>query len=74
MQMQAENQPLPEETEKVTTPSDVSQRGRLGSGASILKFFKNSILKPRPHAEIHSTTIPEGQQDKTLAPFAMSGT
>ncbi len=72
--MQAENQPLPEETEKATTPLDSSQRLRLGSGASILKFLKNNILKPRPqHTEIHSGSIMEGEQGKTLAPFAMSG-
>ena len=72
--MQAENQPLPDEAEKATTPLDASQRGRMGSGASILKFLKNNILKPRPqHTEIHSGSIAEGEQDKTLAPFTMSG-
>lgn len=69
--MQADNQPLPDGVEKAL-PLDSSQRQRLGSGAAILKFLKNNILKPRQPTEIHSTSI-EGARDKTLAPFAMSG-
>ena len=72
LQMQAENQPLPEEIEKAL-PLDSSQRQRLGSGAAILKFLKNNILKSRQHTEIHSSNIGEGAKNKTLAPFAISG-
>lgn len=70
LQMQAENQPLPDEVEKAL-PLDSSQRLRLGSGASILRFI-NNILKPKP-STIHSGTLSEAERDKTLAPFAMSG-
>lgn len=70
--MQAENQPLPEEIEKAM-PLDSSQRLRLGSGAAILKFLKNNILKPRQPTEIHSGSIVDAEKNKTLAPFAMSG-
>ncbi len=69
--MQADNQPLPEESEKAT-PLETSQRSRMGSGASILKFLKNNILKPKPPTEIHSTGL-ETERDRTLAPFAISG-
>lgn len=72
LQVHADNQPLPEEVEKAL-PLDSSQRLRLGSGASILRFLKNNILKPKQPTEIHSGSIPEGERDKTLAPFAMSG-
>lgn len=70
--MQAENQPLPDEVERVL-PLDSAQRLRLGSGASILRFLKNNILKPKPPTEIHSGSLSEAERDKTLAPFAMSG-
>lgn len=68
MQVHAENQPLPDEVEKAL---DSSQRLRLGSGASILRFI-NNILKPKPPT-IHSGAMSEAERDKTLAPFAMSG-
>lgn len=72
MQRQADNQPLPDEVERAT-PLDFSQRLRLGSGASILRFLKNNILKPKQPTEIHSGSLSEAERDKTLAPFAMSG-
>ena len=71
-QMQAENIPLPEEVERALPP-DSAQRLRLGSGASILRFLKNNILKPKPPTEIHSGSLGEAERDKTLAPFAMQG-
>jgi hypothetical protein len=70
--MQADNVPLPEEIEKALPP-DSAQRLRLGSGASILRFLKNNILKPKPPTEIHSGSLSEAERDKTLAPFAISG-
>lgn len=54
-------------------PLEPSQRLRLGSGASILRFLKNNILKPKQPTEIHSTSISEEAKDRTLAPFTMPG-
>ena len=72
IKMQADNIPLPDEAEKIL-PLEPSQRLRLGSGTSILKFLKNNILKPKQPTEIHSGSISEVERDKTLAPFAISG-
>lgn len=71
--MQAQNKPLAEESDKAVPSLESSQRLRLGSGASLFKMLKTSLLKPKLPTEIHSSSISEVQGNSTLAPFIIPG-
>lgn len=71
--MQADNQPQAEESDKPINFLESSQRMRLGSGASIFKFLKSSILKPKQPTEIHSSSLSQIEGHSTLAPFFLAG-
>jgi len=62
--------PQPDEVER---PLESSQRLRLGSGASLFKLLKTSLLKPKQPTEIHSSSISSELGSSTLAPFSLSG-
>ena len=73
VQMQADNLPQTEDSEKANSFMDSSQRLRLGSGASLFKFLKTSLLKTKQPTEIHSSSIMPTEGHGTLAPFILAG-